>query len=100
MYTIMPLWIAYLSAALDEEAICHLHDVGFVNGVDALAAIVPRVLEGVLCYACAGVARDDLQHSQASEKGQAPSATYYIVPTLRPLCKTAKSFSAKPAEGL
>ena len=51
---------AHLSAALDEEAVGHLHDVGLVDGVHALAAVVPRILERILCHPCAGVPRDDL----------------------------------------
>lgn len=56
---------AHLSAALDEEAVGHLHDVGLVDGVDALAAVVPRVFERVLCHACGGVPGDDLAQQQA-----------------------------------
>lgn len=50
----------HLSAALDEEAIRHLHDVGLVDSADLSARIVARILEGILCDTCAGVPRDDL----------------------------------------
>ena len=50
----------HLSAALDEKAISHLHDVGLVNGVHALAAIVPGILEGIFRHSCTGIPCDDL----------------------------------------
>jgi hypothetical protein len=47
--------------ALQEEAIAHLHDVGLVHGGDALAAVLPRVVEGEARDAGRGLVGDDLQ---------------------------------------
>ena len=55
---------ANLSAAFDEEPICHLHDVGLVDGVHTLAAIVACIFEGVLRHTCACIPGDDLCRRQ------------------------------------
>ena len=45
----------------EEESVGHLHDVGFVDGVNLLAIVVARVLESEFRDARAGLLRDDLQ---------------------------------------
>ncbi len=55
----------HLSAAFDEEAVCHLHDVCLVNRTDFLAAVVLSILEGILCHAGAGNPCDDLKNKAA-----------------------------------
>lgn len=49
-------------AALDEEAISHLHDVGLVHGCHLVPIVVSSILEGILSHSCAGNSGDDLQH--------------------------------------
>ena len=46
---------------LEEQAVAHLHDVGFVDGGHALAAVLARVLEGEPRDARRGLLGDDLQ---------------------------------------
>lgn len=51
----------HFSAALNEQAVCLLHDVCFVQRSDLLALVVAGILEGVLSNTCAGHACDHLQ---------------------------------------
>ena len=48
------------SAALDEQAISHLHDVSLVHCCDLVTAIVTGILKGVLSDPCTGNSCDDL----------------------------------------
>lgn len=50
-----------LAAALEEEAISGLHDVGFVNRCHLLTAVLAGVLKGILGDTCGCRACDDLQ---------------------------------------
>lgn len=49
------------SAALDEQAISHLHDVSLVYSCNLMTAIVTGILERILSNPCAGNSRNDLQ---------------------------------------
>lgn len=51
-------------AALDEEAISHLHDVGLVYGCHLVSVVISCILEGILSHSCTGNPGDDLQHVQ------------------------------------
>lgn len=48
------------SAALDEEPVCHLHDVGLVYCCDLVAAVVTCVLECIFSYSGTGNSCDNL----------------------------------------
>lgn len=55
---------ATFPAALDEEPISHLHDVGFVHSCHLVPIVVSSILEGILSHSCAGNPRDNLQHAK------------------------------------
>ena len=55
---------AYLSAAFDEQPICHLHNVGLVDGVHTLPAVIACIFEGVLRHTCACISSDHLHRRQ------------------------------------
>src|ERR1019366_1356571 len=49
------------SRAAQKQSIGHLHDVGFVDGMDLLAIVLTRILEGETRDASASLLRHDLQ---------------------------------------
>ncbi len=49
------------SAALDEETVSHLHDVGFVHCCHLATLVFVSVFEGILSYTGACHPGDDLQ---------------------------------------
>src|SRR6516162_7481198 len=53
--------LGHLSTAAQKQAIAHLHDVGFVDGVHAFALLPPRESEGKTGNPGGSFFRDDLQ---------------------------------------
>lgn len=70
------------SAAAQEEAVSHLHDVGLVHRGHLSSVVVHCILEGVLCHSRAGHSCDHLQvHAIVADHWvtMTPSALVWVV---------------------